>query len=70
MYNKVNFLFMGYLNKKKGTLNIPMVLSLGLGGFVGALSSSFICCLSSFTSLRVKSGQFAHEILAILKTLR
>jgi len=31
-----------YLNNKKGTLDIPMVLFIGLGGFVGALLSGFI----------------------------
>ena len=31
-----------YLNLKKGTLDIKMVLSIGLGGFFGALLSSFI----------------------------
>ncbi len=30
-------IFGSYINKKKGTLNVPMVLSLGLGGFLGAL---------------------------------
>ena len=35
-------IFGSYLNKKKGTLNIPMVMALGIGGFTGALGSPFI----------------------------
>ncbi len=31
-----------YLNLKKGTLDIKMVLTIGVGGFIGALLSSFI----------------------------
>ncbi|RLA77611.1 MAG: sulfite exporter TauE/SafE family protein [Epsilonproteobacteria bacterium] len=31
-----------YLNNKKGTLDIPMVLVIGVGGFVGALLSGLI----------------------------
>lgn len=31
-----------YLNLKKGTLNIKMVLTIGIGGFIGALASSTI----------------------------
>lgn len=39
-----------YLNLKKGTLDVRMVLAIGAGGFVGALSSSLIVtALSSRT---------------------
>jgi len=31
-----------YLNNKKGTLDVPMVVVIGIGGFVGALLSGFI----------------------------
>ena len=31
-----------YLNNKKGSLDVPMVATIGLGGFIGALSSGFI----------------------------
>lgn len=31
-----------YLNNKKGTLDVPMVLVIGIGGFIGALLSGFI----------------------------
>ena len=31
-----------YLNLKKGTLDVRMVLTIGIGGFIGALSSSLI----------------------------
>ena len=31
-----------YLNNKKGTLDIPMVLVIGIGGFIGALLSGLI----------------------------
>ncbi|MEA1921010.1 MAG: sulfite exporter TauE/SafE family protein [Campylobacterota bacterium] len=35
-------LFGSYINSKRGTLDIKMVLTIGLGGFVGALASSMI----------------------------
>lgn len=31
-----------YLNNKKGSLDVPMIASIGIGGFVGALFSGFI----------------------------
>lgn len=31
-----------YLNNKKGTLDVPMVIVIGIGGFIGALLSGFI----------------------------
>lgn len=39
-----------YLNLKKGTLDVRMVLAIGAGGFIGALGSSLIVsALSSYT---------------------
>jgi uncharacterized membrane protein YfcA len=35
-------IFGSYINKKKGTLDVPMVLTIGIGGFVGALFSSVV----------------------------
>lgn len=35
-------LFGSYINSKKGTLDIKMVLSIGIGGFAGALGSSIV----------------------------
>ncbi|MEA3522882.1 MAG: sulfite exporter TauE/SafE family protein [Campylobacterota bacterium] len=58
-------LFGSYVNKKKGTLNISMVLSLGLGGFVGALSSSFL--ISSFDAKVLEWVFFAFVIFALIR---
>jgi uncharacterized membrane protein YfcA len=44
-----------YLNNKKGTLDIVMVLTIGLGGFVGALFSGV---LSSYFSAKTLEGIF------------
>ena len=35
-------LYGSYLNNKKGTLDVPMVIVIGIGGFIGALLSGFI----------------------------
>jgi hypothetical protein len=35
-------IFGSYINSKKGTLDIKMVLSIGVGGFAGALASSIV----------------------------
>ncbi len=35
-------IFGSYINNKKGTLNSSIVFALGIGGFTGAISSSFI----------------------------
>ena len=35
-------IFGSYINNKKGTLNTSMVFTLGVGGFLGAMSSSYI----------------------------
>ncbi|HHH72253.1 MAG TPA: sulfite exporter TauE/SafE family protein, partial [Sulfuricurvum sp.] len=40
-----------YLNLKKGTLDIKMVLMIGLGGFAGALTSNLIVSALSSTTL-------------------
>ncbi|MDQ7066613.1 MAG: sulfite exporter TauE/SafE family protein [Sulfurimonas sp.] len=40
-----------YLNNKKGTLDISMVLYIGMGGFVGALFSGFITSAFSAKTL-------------------
>jgi len=58
-------IFGSYINKKKGTLNIPMVLSLGLGGFVGALSSSFI--IASFDAKILEWIFFGFVIFALVR---
>ena len=34
--------FGSYINNKKGTLDMPMVVVIGVGGFIGALLSGFI----------------------------
>ena len=42
-----------YLNNKKGTLDIPMVVVIGVGGFIGALLSGFIASGFSDTTLEL-----------------
>lgn len=42
-----------YLNNKKGTLDIPMVATIGIGGFAGALLSGFIASRVSDNTLEV-----------------
>lgn len=42
-----------YLNNKKGTLDIPMVLVIGSGGFIGALLSGFIASGFSDRTLEI-----------------
>jgi len=42
-----------YLNNKKGTLDIGMVLFIGLGGFIGALLSGFITASISDANLEL-----------------
>lgn len=46
-------IFGSYLNKKKGTLDVPMVLFIGIGGFVGALLSGFIATAFSDATLEL-----------------
>jgi len=47
-------IFGSYLNNKKGTLDIKMVMVIGIGGFIGAQLSGFI------------STQVSNEVLEIL----
>lgn len=48
-----------YLNKKKGTLDVPMVFTIGLGGFLGALLSGYITSSFSDESLEFIFLSFA-----------
>jgi len=48
-----------YLNNKKGTLDVQMVLYIGLGGFVGALLSGFIASVFSDRALELIFLSFA-----------
>ncbi len=54
-----------YLNNKKGTLDVPMVVMIGLGGFIGALLSGFIASGFSDTTLEVIFLSFA--VFALLR---
>ncbi len=54
-----------YLNNKKGTLDIPMVVVIGVGGFIGALLSGFIASGFSDRVLEVIFLSFA--IFALLR---
>ncbi len=58
-------LFGSYINNKKGTLDIPVVLSLGLGGSFGALSSSFI--IASFDEKVLEWVFFSFVIFALIR---
>ena len=48
-----------YLNNKKGTLDVPMVLVIGVGGFIGALLSGFIASIFSDKTLEMIFLSFA-----------
>jgi len=48
-----------YLNNKKGTLDVPMVLVIGLGGFIGALLSGYISSYFSDFVLEIIFLSFA-----------
>ena len=54
-----------YLNNKKGTLDVPMVLVIGVGGFIGALLSGLIASSFSDTTLEMIFLSFA--IFALLR---
>ena len=54
-----------YLNNKKGTLDIPMVLVIGLGGFLGALLSGFIA--SSFDDITLEIIFLSFAFFALLR---
>lgn len=55
-----------YLNLKKGTLDVKMVLTIGLGGFLGALNSGFIVANVSDQVLEVTFLGFVLFALARL----
>ena len=48
-----------YLNNRKGTLDIPMVVVIGIGGFIGALLSGFTASKFSDTTLEMVFLSFA-----------
>jgi len=54
-----------YLNNKKGTLDVIMVLTIGAGGFAGALLSGSITSFFSDTTLQVVFLMFA--VFALLR---
>jgi len=54
-----------YLNNKKGTLDVPMVVVIGLGGFIGALLSGFIT--SSFDDVVLEMIFLSFAIFALLR---
>jgi len=56
-----------YLNNKKGTLDIPLVFSIGIGGFFGALLSGYIAALFSAKTLEIIF--LAFVIFAIVRML-
>jgi len=54
-----------YLNNKKGTLDIPMVVYIGVGGFVGALLSGFI--VDAFSDENLEMIFLSFSIFALLR---
>ena len=54
-----------YLNNKKGTLDVPMVVVIGLGGFIGALLSGYIA--SYFSDLTLEIIFLSFAIFALLR---
>ena len=46
-------IFGSYLNAKKGTLDISMVLTIGIGGFIGAFFSGYVASFLSSSVLEV-----------------
>jgi len=55
-----------YLNNKKGTLDVPMIVVIGVGGFVGALLSGFITSSLDNKSLEMIFLSFATFALVRL----
>ncbi|MGE4418943.1 MAG: sulfite exporter TauE/SafE family protein [Sulfurimonas sp.] len=55
-----------YLNNKKGTLDVPMVFTIGVGGFVGALLSGFFTSVFSDLTLEIIFLGFAIFALSRL----
>jgi uncharacterized membrane protein YfcA len=56
-----------YLNNKKGTLDIPLVLIIGMGGFFGAFMSGYVAALVDAKVLEVIF--LAFVIFAIIRML-
>lgn len=56
-----------YLNNKKGTLDIPLVLIIGIGGFFGALLSGYVA--SAFSDKTLEIVFLAFVIFAIVRML-
>jgi len=54
-----------YLNNKKGTLDVPMVLVIGIGGFVGALLSGSLA--SSFSDATLEMIFLSFATFALLR---
>ncbi len=54
-----------YLNNKKGTLDVPMVLVIGIGGFIGALLSGLIA--SSFSDSTLEMIFLSFATFALLR---
>jgi len=59
-------LYGSYLNNKKGTLDVPMVFTIGVGGFVGAFFSGFLTSLFSDLALELIFLAFALFALSRL----
>lgn len=55
-----------YLNNKKGTLDVPLVFTIGVGGFVGALLSGFFTSVFSDLTLEIIFLVFAVFALSRL----
>lgn len=55
-----------YLNNKKGTLDVPLVFTIGVGGFVGALLSGFFTSVFSDLTLEIVFLVFAVFALSRL----
>ena len=58
-------IFGSYLNNKKGTLDIPMISFIGLGGFLGATLSGYIT--SSLDAKVLETMFLAFAIFALLR---
>ncbi|MEA1892009.1 MAG: sulfite exporter TauE/SafE family protein [Campylobacterota bacterium] len=54
-----------YLNNKKGTLDMPMVVVIGIGGSVGAFFSGYIT--SSFSDLTLEMIFLSFAVFALLR---
>ncbi|MCD6173768.1 MAG: sulfite exporter TauE/SafE family protein [Sulfurimonas sp.] len=57
--------FGSYLNNKKGLLDVPMVVIIGVGGFIGALLSGFIT--SSFNDDTLEFIFLSFAIFALIR---